>query len=62
MGWSTPRDCHLIEEKSDMSTLTERYTDEAIAFMQKNKSKPFFMFRIQCLTLTRRIAKTYGKE
>ena len=38
------RDCHLIEEKSDMSTLTERYTDEAIAFMQKNKSKPFFVY------------------
>ena len=38
------RDDELIEPKSDMSTLTKRYTDEAIAFMQRNKDKPFFVY------------------
>ena len=34
----------LIEPKSDMSTLTKRYTDEAIRFMQKSKGRPFFVY------------------
>lgn len=38
------RNDKLIESASDMSTLTKRYTDEAIAFMQRSKDKPFFVY------------------
>ncbi|MCA9141646.1 MAG: sulfatase [Planctomycetaceae bacterium] len=38
------RNEELIEPKTDMSTLTERYTDEAIGFMQKHKEQPFFVY------------------
>jgi len=34
----------LIEHKSDMSTLTKRYTDEALAFMKEHKDRPFFVY------------------
>jgi len=34
----------LIEPKSEMATLTRRYTDEAIGFMKKNKDRPFFVY------------------
>ena len=34
----------LIEPKSNMATLTKRYTDEAIQFIEKNKEKPFFVY------------------
>ena len=38
------RDEELIEPKSDMSTLTKRYTDEAIAFMERSRDQPFFAY------------------
>lgn len=34
----------VIEKKADMSTLTRRYTDEAVAFIEKSKDKPFFVY------------------
>ena len=34
----------LVDKKADMATLTERYTDEAIGFMTRNKDKPFFVY------------------
>ncbi|MDE0896847.1 MAG: sulfatase [Planctomycetota bacterium] len=34
----------LIEPKSNMATLTQRYTDEAIGFMKKNQDTPFFVY------------------
>ena len=34
----------LIEPKSDMSTLTRRYTDEAIGFIEKHAGDPFFVY------------------
>lgn len=34
----------LIEPKSNMATLTKRYTDEAIGFMTKHKDEPFFVY------------------
>ncbi|PWJ55956.1 arylsulfatase A-like enzyme [Dyadobacter jejuensis] len=34
----------LVERQADMSTLTERYTDEALAFIEKNKQQPFFLY------------------
>lgn len=33
-----------IEPKSNMATLTKRYTDEAIGFMRKNQDQPFFVY------------------
>ena len=38
------RDTKRIEKKADMATLTRRYTDEALAFMESNKSTPFFIY------------------
>ena len=38
------RNEELIELKSDMSTLTRRYTDEAIGFMKKHRDEPFFVY------------------
>ena len=33
-----------VEEKADMSTLTRRYTDEVIAFIEKSRDQPFFAY------------------
>jgi len=33
-----------IEEPAVQETLTERYTQEAISFIEKNKEKPFFLY------------------
>ncbi|MCL4124915.1 UNVERIFIED_CONTAM: hypothetical protein GTU68_064624 [Idotea baltica] len=38
------RETKLIEKNADMSTLTQRYTDAAIDFMQQNKDTPFFVY------------------
>ncbi|MEM7144639.1 MAG: sulfatase [Verrucomicrobiota bacterium] len=38
------RNEELIEEETDMATLTKRYTDEAIGFIKKNKDQPFFVY------------------
>jgi len=32
------------DSKSEMSTLTKRYTEEAINWIEKNKGKPFFLY------------------
>ncbi len=34
----------LIESNSNMATLTRRYTDEAIAFINKHRQQPFFVY------------------
>ena len=34
----------LIEQNSEMATLTKRYTDEAIEFMRKKQHEPFFVY------------------
>ncbi|MCM8532624.1 MAG: sulfatase [Lentisphaeraceae bacterium] len=34
----------MIDKKADMSTLTKRYTDEAISFIKSHKEKPFFVY------------------
>ncbi len=34
----------IIEYPADQSTLTRRYTEEAIAFIEKNKDRPFFLY------------------
>jgi len=38
------RDDKVIEKESEMGLLTERYTDEAIKFIQENKEAPFFVY------------------
>jgi len=38
------RNEEVIEKKADMNTLTRRYTDEAIAFIERSKDKPFFVY------------------
>jgi len=38
------RDEKVIEFPCDQVTLTKRYTDEAIAFIRKNKTRPFFVY------------------
>lgn len=38
------RDGELIEEKADMGTLTRRHTDEVLAFIERNRKRPFFAY------------------
>ena len=33
-----------LEQPTDLSTLTKRYTEEAVRFIQQNKQKPFFLY------------------
>ncbi len=47
------RNEELIEPKTDMSTLTRRYTDEAIGFMEKHKQQPFFVYLPHTMPHTR---------
>lgn len=51
----------LIEPESDMATLTKRYTDEAIQFMQQSKDKPFFVYLPHTMPHTRLDASTQFK-
>ena len=37
----------IIELEPDQSQLTKRYTDKALAFIDKNKNKPFFLYMPQ---------------
>jgi arylsulfatase A len=34
----------IVEYPTNQTTLTERYTNEAVSFIQKNKEKPFFLY------------------
>lgn len=44
--WNVPlyRNTELIEKDTDQNTLTQRYTEEAVAFIRKNRRKPFFLY------------------
>jgi arylsulfatase A-like enzyme len=44
--WNVPlmRDEQIIERPAQQSTLTRRYTDEAIAFITRNRNRPFFLY------------------
>lgn len=44
--WKTPliRGTEIIEAQPDQRQLTRRYTDEAVHFINTNKSKPFFLY------------------
>ncbi len=47
------RNEELIEPQTNMATLTKRYTDEAIRFMQKSKQRPFFVYLPHTMPHTR---------
>ncbi|MGJ8644424.1 MAG: sulfatase family protein [Luteolibacter sp.] len=38
------RGTEMIEKQTDMATLTRRYTDEALAFIEANQEQPFFVY------------------
>jgi len=38
------RDEQVVEYPADQHTLTKRYTEHAVAFIEKNKDKPFFLY------------------
>jgi arylsulfatase A len=38
------RDTKEVERPADQTTITRRYTDEAIAFMRTNRERPFFVY------------------
>ncbi len=44
--WNVPllRDEKIIERPADQTTLTKRYTAEAVKFIEANKQKPFFLY------------------
>jgi arylsulfatase A-like enzyme len=41
---SLMRDDKIIEQPTDLSTLTKRYTEEALRFIEANKKKSFFLY------------------
>ena len=43
----------LIEKKADMNTLTRRYTDEVIAFIEQHRQRPFFVYLPHTMPHTR---------
>ena len=44
--WNVPllRDTSIIERPADQTTLTKRYTEEAIQFIHRNADGPFFLY------------------
>jgi arylsulfatase A-like enzyme len=44
--WQVPlmRNEQVIERPADQATLTHRYTDEAVRFIEQNRSRPFFLY------------------
>ena len=45
-GWNVPllRDGKVIEQPADQTTLTRRYTEEAVRFITQQKDGPFFLY------------------
>ncbi|MGH9159015.1 MAG: sulfatase family protein [Vicinamibacteraceae bacterium] len=44
--WNVPlmRDNTIIERPADQTTITRRYTDEAIRFIERHRDQPFFLY------------------
>jgi len=44
--WNAPlyRGMEIVEKAADQTTLTKRYTEEAVNFITANKAKPFFLY------------------
>ena len=49
----------MIEKKTDMSLLTQRYTDEAIDFIKRHQNKPFFVYLAQTMPHVKLAASEY---
>ena len=47
------RNEELIEPRADMNTLTQRYTDEVLRFVQRHKSQPFLVYLPHTMPHTR---------
>ncbi|TWT58612.1 Arylsulfatase [Thalassoglobus neptunius] len=47
------RNEELIEPETNMATLTRRYTDEAITFIEENQNRPFFVYLPHTMPHTR---------
>lgn len=45
-GWNVPllRDGTVVEQPADQTTLTRRYTEEAVRFITAHKERPFFLY------------------
>ena len=45
-GWNVAllRDGKIVEQPADQTTLTRRYTEEAVGFIRAQKDKPFFLY------------------
>jgi arylsulfatase A len=45
-GWNVPllRDGIIVEQPADQTTLTKRYTEEALKFIAEKKGGPFFLY------------------
>ena len=44
--WNVPliRNSEVIEQPADQTTITRRYTEEAVAFINKDRDKPYFLY------------------
>ena len=44
--WNVPlmRDKEIVEQPADQTTITKRYTEEAIKFIQQDQKQPFFLY------------------
>jgi len=44
--WNVPlmRDEKIIERPTNQNTITKRYTEEAVRFIERNKDRPFFLY------------------
>jgi arylsulfatase A-like enzyme len=38
------RDLKVVERPADQNTITKRYTEEAVKFIEENRKKPFFLY------------------
>ncbi|MCL4786709.1 MAG: sulfatase [Verrucomicrobia bacterium] len=45
-GWNVPllRDGKVVEQPADQTTLTKRYTEEAVKFIKEQQRRPFFLY------------------
>lgn len=45
-GWNVPliRDNEIVERPADQTTITKRYTEESVKFIEENKDTPFFLY------------------
>jgi len=44
--WNVPlmRNTEVVERPADQNTLTKRYTEEAVRFIERSKDRPFFLY------------------